>query len=170
MSQELFISNISYLVDKNVKVKKTDEENAVIRQTIANALADLNYKLSDDDIIFTYVTDKDRTKLNPEDKFTTLHSIRVAVFTKNGLFIEAVYLYSIHSAFISEISKRTIEKVQPIYQYVGNPDKIVTKFEEIDHLTFGLSNYDELITLHSHEHSGNKTIKEIYLEFIERLK
>ncbi|MDW4099469.1 hypothetical protein QI260_05910 [Staphylococcus saprophyticus] len=170
MSQELFLSNISYLVDKEVKVKPTNEENAVIRQIVANVLAELNHKLSDDDIIFTYATDIDRTKLDPEDNFTTLANERVAVFTKNGLFIEAVYKFDTDSAFISQIRKRTIEVVKPIYQYVGEPGEIVEEFEEIDHLRFRFSDNLEYITLHSHEHSGNKTIKEIYLAFIEKLK
>lgn len=170
MSQELFLSNISYLVNKKVKVKQTDKENAVMRQVIANTLAELNHKLSDDDIIFTYATDIDRIKLNPEDKFTELAKERVAVFTKSGLFIEAVYDFDEDSAFISQIRKRTIEVVKPIYQHVGSPGLIVEEFEEIDHLTFRFSDNREYITLHNHDYSGNKTIKEIYLAFIEQLK
>lgn len=173
MTQEIFIANINYLVTKDVSVKKTNEENANMRQTVANTFADLNYSLSDEDIIFIYSLSEDKVKLDPDDpdnKVTTLDKIRVGVYTKNDLFIEFVYQYNLNGTYVSEISKRSIKNVQPSYRNVGGPDKVVDQFEEIEHLSFKISDYKEAITLYNHQHSGNKSIKEIYIDFIERLK
>lgn len=173
MSQELFIKNIEYLVEKNIAVKKTDEENAVMRQTIANALAELNHQLSDEDIIFVYSLKEDKEELepdNPDNKVTTLKYERIGIFLKNDIFIEVLYMIKLNSAAIAEISKRYITGLMPIYKNVGSPDRTVNDFEEIDHLIFKMNDLNEGIKLYSHQHSGNKSIKEIYLEFLNRLK
>lgn len=173
MSQNLFNENISYLVKKGVSVKRTDEENAVMRQTVAITLAGLNHKLSDEDIIFVYSLSNDKVKIepdNPDNVVTTVETYRIGIYTKDNTFIEVNYSYSLNSAFVAGISKRLIKRIQPSYRNIGSPDTIVKEYEEIDHLTFALSDYGDSITLHSHEYSANKTIKEMYLEFFNRLQ
>lgn len=173
MSQNLFNENISYLVEKNVSVKKTDKENAVMRQTVAITLAGLNHKLNDEDIIFVYSLSDDKVKIepdNPDNLVTTVETYHIGIYTKDNIFIEVIYSYSQNSAFVLGISKHSIKLVKPIYRNVGDPDRVVKDYEEIDHLMFKLSDYREPITLYSHEYSANKTIKEMYLEFFNRLQ
>lgn len=176
MSNELLHANISYLVAKNVSVKKTNEENeenALMRQTVSNTLADMNHKLSDEDIIFVYSLSDERVRVepdNPDNRLKRIETFHIGIYTKNNIFIEVKYNYSQNMAYVAGISKHSIVQVQPDYRNVGDPDKVVNNFEELDHLTFELSDYYAPITLYSHEYSANKTIKEIYLDFIKRLK
>lgn len=189
MAETLIKKNVQYLKDSKVTVYPKNnskiEVNQGMRHFIGNSLRDLGRELTDEDVIFTFSNSKDEVKKEVEvtnadtglvstETTNGLDALRIGILTKDDYFFEYVFNKITDSCSLSGISKVSIEFIK-LY-YVSYKHDIPTEFREytqLDHLSFNLKGYKgyyERITLHGHEYMGNKTIREIYLNFFSRLK
>ncbi|MDS3839247.1 hypothetical protein RJB75_04730 [Staphylococcus hominis] len=191
MTQSLLDENIHFLRNSGIEFFDDNYKNNNAYHYIANSLADLDYRLSNEDILFTFskkidikmvVKEDAKEKIKKEkrgpkpeefkkDPAGQIDTERLGIYTKDNIFFEYKVSLDEHAyTELVDISRRTLESIQPDFtNYNQEDDPRYRNYKKLDHLIFCFRDSDENIKLYGHMINSNKALQEISREFFKRL-
>lgn len=193
MTQEFLNDNIAFLKNSNVIIFNEIINDANVQHYISNSLADLGYRLSAEDIIFTFnretdvrlvVKEEAKEKIKEEDRAPEpeeqekdstgqIDTERIGILTKDNTFYEyTIFLEGATRGYIHlvDITKVALKSIQPGYSnYDQKVNPYERKYKELDKLSLKFKDENEKIELRGHMTRSNKSLQEISRELFKRL-
>lgn len=179
MCTEILEKNVQYIREVGFDIFEDELRNENVNHFIANSTADLEYEISDDDIIFKFSLDADIRYIPNDDekgKFKKdptgiINQARIGILTKENTFFEyMVSLEETNHVFLIGVYKLTLDTLKPDYTFYKQDDNPkIRKFKTLDHLFIDFNEIGETIRLYGHSYCGNKQLSELNKELFKRL-